>query len=655
MPLCAICKTIPFRKILTGDLSLPKKTIKESSAAEYYTRSHDSIPELIAGGKSCELCKALARTITTGFWYANMKRDADMEMPVWLCYPVAHRSPAIWIYIGKYEPETRVFGQDLAIYVTLDNPMADTITAHRYVQESPTQGTPLKQIDSWLHECNEEHPDCLHVVQEQMQLPTRVLDVDSLPRRESMSNTKNWHDLFAEGKCKLVEHHAQEKGQYVALSYCWGTSLAYKTVKGNREYHRQGIDFARLPKSLQDAIFITRYLNLRYIWIDCLCIVQDDRVDWEREASNMANIYSKSYLTIAAARASHSAEGFLGSRKIKEMDMITFQDEEGPFRLYFYAQEINFTPGSIETISSEPLHNEPLSKRVWTLQERLLPVRTLHFAADQMQWECANKSQTEEGGGFGVVDEDFRLQHIISGLRSTSLAEAERLHWYRLIKAYTSRNLTYLSDKLPALSGVLAAIQRETNDICYAGIWGNHFLEGLLWRLEDPNLDSYVMVPKTPKRPDFWRAPSWSFAAVEGVILKEFGEFKPNYCATLEECSVTPVGSNPFGELKAGFARLRGPLTVIEEVERHEESISRNCLLRLRDQARVKAKVFFDFEIYENAPVLMITPYAGLALKHMDPGGDQFARVGIVQIWKDPDSRPLSISQLPEPTTIVLF
>jgi hypothetical protein len=150
------------------------------------------------------------------------------------------------------------------------------------------------------------------------------------------------------------------------------------------ESHKRGIDFVRLPRTLQDAIMMTRYLDLQYIWIDCLCIVQDDKLDWDREAGNMADTYSNSYLTIAAARASHSAEGFLGTRSTKIMSQISFSDEEGPFQLYFRGYDIRKDAHehnrAVTTailvctpflVNAGPWlrndQNEPLSKRGWTL------------------------------------------------------------------------------------------------------------------------------------------------------------------------------------------------------------------------------------------------------------------------------------------------
>jgi hypothetical protein len=241
--------------------------------------------------------------------------------------------------------------------LNIDDPMAVNIS-NRYVQETSTHELSLKQIDLWLEDCLNYHQQCAHVAKHDSKLPTRLLDLGTLPTRESMIASKSWLDLFQNARCKLVESHANEHGQYIALSYCWGTALAYKTTTANRENHKMGIDCSRLPKTLQDAIYMTRYLGIRYIWIDCLCIIQDDSADWQREAASMAGVYSNSWLTIAAARAADSSEGFLGPRKTVSMDGVSFEDDKGSFKVYFYSQDVSAMPGSMDSVTLEPL-------RVW--------------------------------------------------------------------------------------------------------------------------------------------------------------------------------------------------------------------------------------------------------------------------------------------------
>jgi hypothetical protein len=214
--------------------------------------------------------------------------------------------------------------------------------------------------------------------------------------------------------------------------------------------------------------------------------------------------------------------------------------------------------------------------------------------------------------------------------------------------------MTYPSDKLPALSGVIATIQRQTNDVYYAGIWKSHFLAGLLWRLEDPESDLYVFAPKKAKRLDFWRAPSWSFAAVEGVVRYELHPSGTDYCAQLEECSLVPSGTNLFGELEAGFVRVRGPMSTLVEVGHECTFAGYDCGVGLLNGKIASGKVFFDFERYGECKVLMISLYAGLALTLAEGEQDRYVRVGVVQIWSGGDSTWLSAGLYGEPVSIVL-
>jgi len=188
-----------------------------------------------------------------------------------------------------------------------------------------------------------------------MELPTRVIDLGAMPSREAMLANRSWSQLFRETKCKLFQNYGRELGYYTTLSYCWGLTVAYTTVKSTLESHLIGLDFALLPKSLQDGIMITRFLGIRYIWIDCLCIVQDDEDDWQCEAARMADIYSNSYLTIAATRSEDSDSGFFSPRETRMTKLLSFGDTEGSFQLGFRAYDVSAPPGSLESVILEPL------------------------------------------------------------------------------------------------------------------------------------------------------------------------------------------------------------------------------------------------------------------------------------------------------------
>jgi hypothetical protein len=197
---------------------------------------------------------------------------------------------------------------------------------------NPLDNTSLKAIRSWL---SSKHNGCLN--SDQYTLPTRLLALQSLPNASDLSHVNNaseaWRARFQTSKCRLIETSAEHQLRYAALSYCWGQSLPFITTKSTLQQYLNEIRFEQLPKTLQDALMIARYLDFDYIWIDCLCIVQDDREDWNREAACMANIYSEAALTIAASRSQDCSDGFLSDRNVAPWIPICFEDADGPFEL----------------------------------------------------------------------------------------------------------------------------------------------------------------------------------------------------------------------------------------------------------------------------------------------------------------------------------
>ncbi|KAH9219436.1 heterokaryon incompatibility protein-domain-containing protein, partial [Leptodontidium sp. 2 PMI_412] len=173
-----------------------------------------------------------------------------------------------------------------------------------------------------------------------------------------------------------------------------------------------------LPRTFQDAILIARNLRLRYLWIDSLCIVQDDTQDWMTESAKMMDYYLKAHITISALRASDSQEGILGDRIIEKQLYIRSKREQ--LRTMFF--------------------DEPLNTRAWILQERLISTRIIHFGRHEMIWECNTCSARESGAT------DFQ---------PGSLADIDKLEvWEHLVTDYLTRHITKNTDRLPAISGL---------------------------------------------------------------------------------------------------------------------------------------------------------------------------------------------------------
>lgn len=352
----------------------------------------------------------------------------------------------------------------------------------------------LARAVDWVNKCN-EHPNCSTGIRP---LPSRVIDIGD-------SN---------EPCVRLVETSG-DSGIYATLSHCWGTSMHLTSTRSSLAARKKGIVFAEMPKTFQDAIIVARAVGIKYIWIDTLCIMQDDGEDWERESANMTSVYANSYLTIAATNAKDGSIGCFTPRPPKRYVSIDYKSKEG-----ISGQALAFLlPIQKEALDDFyiTMEEEPLSKRAWALQERALARRTLHFGKHQMYFECNNGFLGENGLRF-----EQRYNSVHTPMNSTDSTQAVDLmdstgstsgkfllgsvnakanptlnHWYELLWAYGPRKLTKDSDKLPAISGLARIFSERLNDQYMAGLWRNSLIEGLLWQ--------GLRVHQVPE----YRAPSW--------------------------------------------------------------------------------------------------------------------------------------------------
>ena len=226
-------------------------------------------------------------------------------------------------------------------------------------------------LKEWLqdcgkrHTCVKRHPDLEFAEKE---LPTRVLDVYS-PEDQS--------------KLRVYESK-KECGKYMALSHRWGEDEHRRPLSmtiANRKALLESINFGDLPKTFQDAVDVTRKLGIRYLWIDSLCIIQDNEKDWENESRRMENVFANAFCTIAATSAKDSWDGFLVSQSVKQSVKLVDRSVDPP--LSVYACEVG---GSFNT----DIGSGGLNQRAWVLQERALSPRTIHFTAAQTYWECGS-------------------------------------------------------------------------------------------------------------------------------------------------------------------------------------------------------------------------------------------------------------------------
>ncbi|KAK4159284.1 heterokaryon incompatibility protein-domain-containing protein [Cladorrhinum sp. PSN259] len=397
----------------------------------------------------------------------------------------------------------------------------------------------IAQIRFWLGECA-NHPGCaLSSWNPDIPLPTRVLDL-----------ARYNPDDLGSSIVTLVESKGRE-AKYVALSYCWGTqNNNLKTTPETIQRHKQGIPFTDLPLTFQHTAQIARAVDVQYIWIDSLCIIQDEehKTDWNREAPRMADVYRGSFLTVSATWGDTPHSGCF----IDPQPGTTI----GPI----VVREVKHFPDTLRVALPEnnPAEGFHLLTRGWTYQERTLSPRLIHFGRHEMIWECSTSCTCECGQAkdshLGLSKAQFH------DLISSPWGEKWPNAWRRMIIQYSALHLTYASDKLPALSGLADQIQRSSNQTYIAGMWQETLVLDMCWYL--PRIAG-----KPPKRPyATYQAPSWSWASVNGPVEYP-GEVyadqdqngalaNPRQYAEVVSAMCFPAGPSPLGSLKGGYVVL---------------------------------------------------------------------------------------------------
>ncbi|KAF2110935.1 heterokaryon incompatibility protein-domain-containing protein [Lophiotrema nucula] len=331
----------------------------------------------------------------------------------------------------------------------------------------------LETIGDWIKLCLSSHK-CSDLDYD-TQTPTRLLDLEP-------STTGNF--------IRLV-HANNINARYAALSHCWGTGRPLTTLTKSLASNMQGIEFRKLPQMFQEVVQVLRHLQIRYLWIDTLCIVQDDTQDWEQESAKMCQIYRNAFVCIAA----------LAARDCKQPLIYDF-------RTSFIDQNSGYACRVVDWHCKEGVL--PLDQRAWAFQEILLSRRLLLFGKRQISWHCY---------GAHLCEDDFHRSVWQPGetTRTSNKNEFDNLVpedveqiyecWQNIASEYSSRMITYDDDRLPALAGITTHFQSLLNDEPLVGLWRNHFVQGLAWKAlpgASRNINRGI--------------PTWSWLSVKGLF-----------------------------------------------------------------------------------------------------------------------------------------
>jgi hypothetical protein len=372
----------------------------------------------------------------------------------------------------------------------------------------------------------------------------------------------------------------EKDGHYATLSHCWGdpNHRPLLTTDQTLACRQQGIEDEELPKTFRHAVEVCRAIGIEFLWIDSLCIIQEQesREDWAKEAPKMAFVYGDSRLNICAAAAEDSTQGCF-----KERHGLFFW----PCPVVMFGQECYISHsqhgygGSFDAVQKPK--GSLLFQRAWVFQEQALSRRSITFTGNTITWCCRKIKATETRplgsryAGGGLNNQDI-LHYTINGLKlSTPNGSDSYIYdcWHKTIENFTSRNLTYEDDRLPAIAGVAKRLGMTTDDSYHAGLWRRDMLPSLLWYHR----------PSTPRNTTkSARAPSWSWASTNGEVTYDELVFDGPYrtrttlspLIDILDVSDPPTCENhPFGPTSKASLRLSGVLLKMEPGE-HEQRFS---------------------------------------------------------------------------------
>ncbi|KAI8944082.1 heterokaryon incompatibility protein-domain-containing protein [Xylaria longipes] len=469
----------------------------------------------------------------------------------------------------------------------------------------------LQVVKTWMHSCLEEHPKCqaLHAwrTSGSMFQPKRLVDVGN-------ASDTMWR-LF------LREENTIFPTTYATLSHRWRSDQQFKLLGENLQVYTNGQPLNVLPQVLQDAIKVTKSLEIRYLWVDCLCIIQDFLPDWERESIEMRKIYANSICNISITGFEDNSTGFLD----KTCDYVPLPCRVQPS----WASDVNEGWCVLDPFFWwAQVTKAPLTKRGWVFQERFLAPRVIHFGPEQLLWECASLdacetfprgipavAQSPRHTGFKRLDflfeNDARETLPPENGHLLSMTEEDLLYsWCEIVQAYTRTSLTKPSDKLIALAGV-AQLMSPLDDSTHgtsskmylAGLFKQHLLLMLEWH---SGSSLFSLSEPAGVRPSQYRAPSWSWASIDGRVFYDYlprridddqqWNRKPSWemfierlnrhtnpggaplCPIPSKCLdwkplvfdvqsyITTVGESPFGQISNGNVKLTGLLILARDI-----------------------------------------------------------------------------------------
>ncbi|KAI4174775.1 MAG: hypothetical protein LQ346_008191 [Caloplaca aetnensis] len=339
---------------------------------------------------------------------------------------------------------------------------------------------PFEVMKSWLARCLKDHgPECKNLAPESWITPWDIPGVRLLDVEEAC----------------LVK--MPKNCQYITLSYVWGTTPSFMTTKANiKELESPGILQTlaqQLPRTIRDTIDLVKMMGYRFLWVDRLCIVQDDEANVQANVWNMDQIYGQSMLVIIAADGDDADSGLSRTRPPTEAQQQTI------LRIGPTLQLVTVTDS--RTVRATSTHRH----RGWTYQEEFFARRKLIFAGDRVFFVCDMARWQED-----ISSEGRMMQSKRAWPSKPLLGDSINLPYRTSVQDYTSRQLTFPSDVMNAFAGVSNYWAELFGATMKYGLPNSVFDWAVLWR---------ALQPLRQRQGQGCTFPTWSWAGWVGPVL----------------------------------------------------------------------------------------------------------------------------------------
>lgn len=427
-------------------------------------------------------------------------------------------------------------------------------------------------------------------------------------KQSTMSRRESQSDPQQSGHFRLLHVHSgqiivpEKEEKYVALSYVWGTDMAtYIQQRAGTDYEHLSME--NLPLTIRDAASLVASIGEQYLWVDAICIKQNDAEDPHANIAHMGSIYRQALLTIVATEGEGANAGLSRLR-------CSGRIPECPVSLDTARGTVSLLPSRWPL--EEVLDSTNWSTRGWTMQERLLSKTCVFFTTDEVLFTSGNFEARE---AYEIIEVTSRSDQ--NDRRSTRLSRRSRRDFDRLlsdpgadwklyettVRKFTAKKLSYEGDRLDAFMGILSSMHprviAQGHIIALAGFHYGFFYSCLLWNFAPGNMPTRIEMNTRNTR----RLPSWSWAGWRGVC--KFPDDYDEPFGSVDILDAANIRLNYLPSEGPGYLpeNARIPVSRPLRTVLHIRAYAADCKLIPRDINRPVAGFDIEIQLPDSRPV----------------------------------------------------